>query len=176
MDGLRASNPGLALNRSGQELGPTLPGRRVWYPKAEIENGCNPKSGRQTMPLRNRHGIWNSRFKLDGKEYSGTTDLVATKQNMRAAQDKESERRQKLREGRKPSRPIQVREFNDAVRSFLEWAKIEYRAHPTVIVGPLVSPGKLKDPNAVRFFSAREAKISQFCPIEAEEARNVSLD
>jgi len=149
MDGLRASNLGLALNRSGQELGPTQPGRRVWYPKAEIENGCNPKSGRQTMSLRNRHGIWNSRFKLDGKEYSGTTDLVATKQNMRAAQDKESERRQKLREGRKPSRPIQVREAKEA---------------------------KLKDPNAVRFLSARQAKISQFCPIEAETARNVSLD
>jgi site-specific recombinase XerD len=74
--------------------------------------------------------MWNYRFKLDGKEYSGTTDLAATKQNMRAAQDKESEHRQELREGRRPSRPIQVREFNEATRSFLEWAKMEYRAHP----------------------------------------------
>jgi site-specific recombinase XerD len=82
------------------------------------------------MPLRERNGIWHYRFKLDGKEYSGTTDLAATKQNMRAAQDKESEHRQELREGRRPSRPIQVREFNEATRSFLEWAKMEYRAHP----------------------------------------------
>jgi site-specific recombinase XerD len=82
------------------------------------------------MSLRNRNGIWNYRFKVDGKEYSGTTDLAATKQNMRAAQDRESEHRLKLREGRKPSRPIQVREFNEATRHFLEWAKMEYRAHP----------------------------------------------
>jgi hypothetical protein len=82
------------------------------------------------MSLRNRNGIWNYRFKLDGKEYSGTTDLAATKQNMRVAQDQESKHRQELREGRRPSRPIQVREFNEAARSFLDWAKMEYRAHP----------------------------------------------
>ena len=82
------------------------------------------------MSLRNRNGIWNYRFKLDGKEYSGTTDLAAIRQNMRAAQDQESKHRQELREGRRPSRPIQVREFNEAARSFLEWAKMEYRAHP----------------------------------------------
>jgi len=82
------------------------------------------------MSLRNRNGIWNYRFKLDAKEYSGTTDLAATKQNMRAAQDQESKHRQALREGRRPSRPIQVREFNEAARSFLDWAKMEYRAHP----------------------------------------------
>ena len=82
------------------------------------------------MALRNRNGIWNYRFKLDGKEYSGTTDLAATKQNMRAAQDKESEHRQGLREGRRPLLPIQVREFNEATRHFLDWAKMEYRAHP----------------------------------------------
>jgi integrase len=82
------------------------------------------------MSLRNRNGIWNYRFKLDGKEYSGTTDLAATKLNMRAAQDQESKHRQELREGRRPSQPIQVREFNEAARSFLDWAKMEYRAHP----------------------------------------------
>jgi len=82
------------------------------------------------MSLRNRNGIWNYRFKLDGKEYSGTTDLAATRQNTRAAQDKESEHRQGPREGRRPLRPIRVREFNEAIRDFLEWAKMEYRAHP----------------------------------------------
>lgn len=82
------------------------------------------------MPLRERNGIWHYRFKLDGREYSGTTDLAATKQNMRAAQDQESKHRQEMREGRRPSRPIQVREFNEAARGFLDWAKMEYRAHP----------------------------------------------
>lgn len=46
------------------------------------------------MPLRERNGIWHYRYKLDGREYSGTTDLAATKQNTRAAQDEESKHRQ----------------------------------------------------------------------------------
>jgi integrase len=82
------------------------------------------------MPLRKRHGYWHYRFKLDGREYSGTTDLAATKQNMRKAQDQESRHRQCLREGRGPLRPIRVREFSDAAPEFLEWAKMNYRAHP----------------------------------------------
>jgi integrase len=82
------------------------------------------------MPLRERNGIWHYRFKLDGREYSGTTDLAATKQNARAAQDKEAEHRQALREGHLPSRRIQIREFTDAAGEFLEWTKMEYRAHP----------------------------------------------
>lgn len=82
------------------------------------------------MSLRNRNGLWNYRFKLDGKEYSGTTDLAATKRNMTAAQDKETEHRRALKEGRRTVRPIKVREFTDAVKNFLEWARMEYRAHP----------------------------------------------
>ena len=82
------------------------------------------------MSLRNRNGLWNYRFKLDGKEYSGTTDLAATKRNMTAAQDKETEHRQALKEGHRTVRQIKVREFTDAVGSFLDWARMEYRAHP----------------------------------------------
>jgi site-specific recombinase XerD len=82
------------------------------------------------MPLRNRNGIWNYRFKLDGREYSGTTDLAATKQNAREAQDKESKHRQDLREGRNPTRRILIREFSDAAEEFLEWVKVEHRQHP----------------------------------------------
>ena len=81
------------------------------------------------MTLRNRGGIWHYRFKLDGKEYSGTTDLAATRQNTTKAQDIEREHRLALTEGRHPSRRIVVRVFNDAAREFLNWAKMEYRAH-----------------------------------------------
>jgi integrase len=119
------------------------------------------------MSLRNRNGVWNYRFKLDGKEYSGTTDLAATRQNMRAAQDQESKHRQELREGRRPSRPIQVREFNEATRGFLDWAKMEYRAHPNsyrrIVTSftsavqffgkepvSLISPGRLEEYKAWR--------------------------
>jgi len=82
------------------------------------------------MPLRNRGGIWHYRFKLDGKEYSGTTDLAATKSNTSDALRIELEHRQALLDGRRPTRRIVVREFSDAAREFLEWAEMQYREHP----------------------------------------------
>jgi site-specific recombinase XerD len=82
------------------------------------------------MTLRNRGGIWHYRFKLDGKEYSGTTDLAATKQNVTKALGVEAEHRSALREGRQSTRRILVREFNDAADEFLEWVEVEHREHP----------------------------------------------
>ena len=82
------------------------------------------------MTLRNRGGIWHYRFKLDGKEYSGTTDLAATKQNVTKALEVEAEHRSALREGRRSKRRILVREFNDAAKEFLEWVEVEHREHP----------------------------------------------
>ena len=82
------------------------------------------------MTLRNRGGIWHYRFELDGKEYSGTSDLAATKQNERKAADKEADHRRDLMEGRRTSRKIVVREFSDAATEFLEWAQVDHREHP----------------------------------------------
>jgi integrase len=82
------------------------------------------------MTLRNRGGVWHYRFKLDGKEYSGTTDLGATKQNVAEAQQCEAEHRRALLEGRRPTRRILVREFSDAAKEFLEWVEVEHREHP----------------------------------------------
>ena len=82
------------------------------------------------MPLRNRGGMFHFRFKLDGREYAETTGLAATKQNLSKAQQIESEYRQALLEGRRPSRRIVVREFNDAAKEFLDWAEVQYREHP----------------------------------------------
>lgn len=82
------------------------------------------------MPLRNRGGKWHYRFNLDGKPYAGSTGLGATPQNLREAQLIEAERLQALREGKRTTRRIQVREFSDAAQAFLDWAKVEYRAHP----------------------------------------------
>ena len=67
---------------------------------------------------------------MDGKRYAETTGLAATTRNRTKAQQIEAEHRQALLEGRNPSRRIQVREFNDAAKEFLEWAKMEHRAHP----------------------------------------------
>ena len=82
------------------------------------------------MTLRNRGGTWHYRFRADGKQYSRTTGLAATKRNKTKAQQIEAEHRQALVEGRQPSRKIVVREFMDAVKEFLNWATMEYRAHP----------------------------------------------
>jgi integrase len=82
------------------------------------------------MTLRKRGGIWHYRFKLDRKEYSGATDLAATKQNMTKALEVEAEYRSALREGRRSTRRILVRGFNDAAKEFLEWVEVEHRQHP----------------------------------------------
>lgn len=82
------------------------------------------------MALRKRYGMWNYRFKVDGKEYSGATDLAATKQNETRAKEIEAEHRIALLEGRLPQRRVIVRRFSDAAKEFLKWAEMEYRAHP----------------------------------------------
>lgn len=82
------------------------------------------------MALRKRGGKWHYRFKVDGKRYAGATGLAATKRNATKAQQVEADHRQALLEGRNPSRKIQVRQFDDAAKEFLEWVKMEHRAHP----------------------------------------------
>ena len=82
------------------------------------------------MPLRVRSGKWHFRFRLDGKRYEGTTGLAATSRNERKALEMELDYRRALEEGRRPTRRVQVREFNDAVKEFLDWAKAHYREHP----------------------------------------------
>jgi integrase len=82
------------------------------------------------MAIRKRNGIWHYRFKLDGRAYSGTTSLADTTRNESKARQLETNHRQALLEGRAPLRRFVVRGFTDAAEEFLEWAKIEYRAHP----------------------------------------------
>src|SRR5437016_7801675 len=82
------------------------------------------------MGLRERNGKWYYRFRLDGRNYAGTTDLDATKREHSKALLIEAEHRKTLLEGRQLLPRIVVREFNSAVPDFLEWAKVNYREHP----------------------------------------------
>lgn len=82
------------------------------------------------MAIRKRNGTWHYRFKLDGREYSATTNLAATARNETEARQLEAEHRKALLEGRAPTRRIIVREFTDAAEDFLRWIQMEYRAHP----------------------------------------------
>ena len=82
------------------------------------------------MGLRVRNGKWYYRFRLDGRNYAATTNLLATRQNVSRARTLEAEHRIALLEGRRPTLRMVVREFSDAVPEFLEWTKSHYRAHP----------------------------------------------
>lgn len=131
------SQPGCCRrNARGLEV----PGKRPVIPESReaslVPEGSSrsvaPKANpRHAMALRNRGGKFHYRFALDGKEYGRTTGLAATKSNVTAAQFIEAEHRRALLEGRQPFRRILIRQFDDAAREFLNWAQVEYRAHPS---------------------------------------------
>jgi integrase len=82
------------------------------------------------MPLRKRDGMWHYRFWVDGREYTGSTDLAATERNRNAAARKEAKARELVITGRAHELKLQVKPFNDAADEFLEWARGEHRDHP----------------------------------------------
>ena len=72
------------------------------------------------MPLRSRDGMWHYRFWLDGREYTGSTDLVATERNRNAAARMEAKARELVMSGRAHELKLQVEPFNEAADEFLE--------------------------------------------------------
>ena len=82
------------------------------------------------MALRIREGKWAWRYELDGREYSGTTDLAATKRQRKDAEAEELQHRMAIKEGRQPIRKLAARLFSDASADFLTHCKTEHRAHP----------------------------------------------
>src|SRR5215468_5462657 len=82
------------------------------------------------MPLRRQYKRWRYRFQIDGRTYYGHTDLDATARNRTAAEMIEHEHRKAILEGRQWRPRLVVRLFSDAAAEFLEWAKLEHRAHP----------------------------------------------
>jgi len=113
--------------------------------------------------------MWNYRFKVDGKEYSGTTDLAATRQNEREARQIEAEHLQALREGRRPSHRIVVRELLPAANDFLHWAKMEYRAHPNSFRRIAISFSSIKN-----FFGRTPVSIIDEAQVEAFKAYRIN--
>jgi len=115
------------------------------------------------MALRNRNGTWHYRFRLDGKQYNGSTRLAATSQNESKAKDIEARHRLDLLEGRNHVRRVVVREFSDAALDFLHWCEVEHRDHPNTQKRIKTSFASAKD-----FFGKLpvsmidEAKIEQF--------------
>jgi len=114
------------------------------------------------MSLRNRGGTWHFRFKLDGKEYSASTDLDATARNRNEALAMQVDHRRALLEGRRPSRRIVIRQFNDAARDSLKWAEVEHRDHPNTYKRVCTSFGSAKP-----FFALEPVSIIDEGRIEA---------
>lgn len=78
------------------------------------------------MSIKRRGKTWYFQFQLDGRTYVRSTSLAATKSNRIKAEQQEAEYKQALMEGRRPSKKLTVREFNDAAAQFLQWAEVEY--------------------------------------------------
>ena len=130
------------------------------------------------MALRKRYGLWNYRFKVDGKEYSGTTDLAATKHNETRAKEIEAEHRLALVDGRNPTRRVVVREFCDAANEFLEWARMEYRAHPNSykrIATSFTSVTEFFGKEPVSLISEGRVEAYKVWRINEHEVRDITL-
>ena len=82
------------------------------------------------MPLRNRNGKLEWRFKVAGHTYSRITDLADTPNNRAAAWRMEAEARRLVTLGRPTELVIQAEPFTSAAEQFCAWADGEYRAHP----------------------------------------------
>jgi integrase len=82
------------------------------------------------MPVRNRNGKLEWRFKVNGHEWSHITDLADTPRNRISAQRLEAEARRLVIEGRESELRVKPQPFTSAADSFIAWAKGEYAAHP----------------------------------------------
>jgi len=74
--------------------------------------------------------MWHYRFWLDGREYTGNTDLAATERNRNAAERVEAKARELVASGRSHELKLRIKPFNDAAADFLEWADGEHVQHP----------------------------------------------
>ncbi len=82
------------------------------------------------MPIRNRRGKLEWRFKVDGREYSKITDWADTPRNRIKVQRAEAEARRLVMDGRGSELRLRVQPFSSAAEQFVTWAKGEYSPHP----------------------------------------------
>jgi hypothetical protein len=82
------------------------------------------------MPIRNRGGKLEWRFKVNGHAWSHITDLADTPRNRIKAQGLEADARKLVKEGRTSELTITVEPFSSAAESFVKWTQGEYSDHP----------------------------------------------
>lgn len=77
------------------------------------------------MSLRKRGPWWHYRFKLNGTEYAGSTELRATEENRKAAERFEQKERQRVKGGQRHEKNL---DFATAAGQFSRWCHdVEYR-------------------------------------------------
>jgi site-specific recombinase XerD len=105
-------------------------GRKIWYPKVRVQAWLD--SALQEV---RGDGAASSERKMVLPLHAGRSQVrgehkFARHQTKRERGAADGEHRTALLEGRRPKTRVVVREFNSAVREFLEWCKARYRAHP----------------------------------------------
>jgi integrase len=81
-------------------------------------------------------------------------------------------------EGRSPTRRLAVREFTDAVDEFMDWARMEYRAHPNShrrIATSLTSAKEFFGTRAVSTIYEGEIEAYKVWRVEKHQVRDVTL-
>jgi hypothetical protein len=76
---------------------------------------------------------WHYRFTHQGREWTGSTGLAATKRNEASALSALSKAREAVRNGRADQLSLQVKRFDEAEEEFLRWAAGEHREHPGTV-------------------------------------------
>jgi integrase len=82
------------------------------------------------MPIRNRNGKLEWRFKVAGREYSQITNWADTPRNRIKVQRAEAKARELVMEGRGSELRLRHQPFNSAAEQFIVWAQGEYCEHP----------------------------------------------
>ena len=82
------------------------------------------------MPLRAKNGRWEYRFKIGGlPRVSVLTDLEATEQNRKRAEQLEQKRRDSINQGLEKARKPKPIIFSVAVEEFLKYCRVEHKDH-----------------------------------------------
>src|SRR3972149_9292683 len=124
------------------------------------------------MALRERKGHWHFRFEIQGREYSGNTGELAPEEHRGGAELFEPHARAKIAADQPAQqrlaglRPIL---FGDAVETWLEWCKAEYRSHPNSWRRLAVSCTALR-----RAFGERLVHAIEACDLELFKARRIN--
>jgi integrase len=85
------------------------------------------------MPLREKNGKWEYRFKLNGERVSKLTDLAANDGNRAKAERLEKQHRDSILKGLEPARRAPKRGFVEASEEFMDAVRVEHSGKPNTI-------------------------------------------